>query len=185
MDPPQKVESSHQLLSAPPSIPVAVSVGAHGGGPLADLHLLGRDLHPDCPMVGAPLPDEDVFQCSRPTAETPQERGWKLGNGLGATGVELNKEGKAKGALSHRDNVEGVQPCDTRESLKICDLDSTPPQFHPPAGFKSCRLMVPDDLVVGRMGGHNVVNHVANFHSWMLLSFQDGTGDAGCCSDGG
>jgi hypothetical protein len=45
--------------------------------------------------------------------------------------------------------------------------------------------MVPDDLVVGRMGGHNVVNHVANFHSWMLLSFQDGTGDAGCCSDGG
>jgi len=89
--------------------------------------------------------------------------------------------------------VEGVQPCDTRESLKICDLDSTPPQFHPllsfflaAAGFKSCRLMVPDDLVVGRMGGHNVVNHVANFHSWMLLSFQDaGTGDAGCCSDGG
>ena len=101
MDPPQKVESSHQLLSAPPSIPVAVSVGAHGGGPLADLHLLGRDLHPDCPMVGAPLPDENVFQCSRPTAETPQERGWKLGNGLGATGVELNKEGNAKGALSH------------------------------------------------------------------------------------
>ena len=28
--------------------------------------------------------------------------------------------------------------------------------------------MVPDDLVGGRMGGHNVVNHVANFHSWML-----------------
>ena len=46
--------------------------------------------------------------------------------------------------------------------------------------------MVPDDLVVGRMGGHNVVNHVANFHSWMLLNFQDaGTGDAGCCSDCG
>eukprot|EP00930_Biecheleria_cincta_P074557 TRINITY_DN61774_c0_g1_i1.p1 TRINITY_DN61774_c0_g1~~TRINITY_DN61774_c0_g1_i1.p1 ORF type:complete len:1065 (+),score=132.52 TRINITY_DN61774_c0_g1_i1:158-3352(+) len=30
------------------------------------------------------------------------------------------------------------------------------------------RLMVPDDLVVGRMGGRNVVNQVANFHNWLL-----------------
>eukprot|EP00931_Biecheleriopsis_adriatica_P046202 TRINITY_DN26516_c0_g2_i1.p1 TRINITY_DN26516_c0_g2~~TRINITY_DN26516_c0_g2_i1.p1 ORF type:complete len:1217 (-),score=157.64 TRINITY_DN26516_c0_g2_i1:89-3739(-) len=30
------------------------------------------------------------------------------------------------------------------------------------------RLMVPDDLVVGRMGGHNVVNQVANFHNYLL-----------------
>lgn len=37
------------------------------------------------------------------------------------------------------------------------------------------RLMVPDDLVVGRMGGHNVVNHVANFHSWMLSSINRAT----------
>ncbi|CAK8990325.1 unnamed protein product [Durusdinium trenchii] len=37
------------------------------------------------------------------------------------------------------------------------------------------RLMVPDDLVVGRMGGHNVVNHVANFHSWMLSTINSMT----------
>lgn len=30
------------------------------------------------------------------------------------------------------------------------------------------RVMVPDDLVVGRMGGRNVVNQVANFHNWLL-----------------
>ena len=35
------------------------------------------------------------------------------------------------------------------------------------------RLMVPDDLVVGRMGGHNVVNQVANFHSWMLTAINN------------
>ena len=127
LDPPQKVESSHQLLSATPatpSIPVAVSVGAHGGGPLADLHLLGRDLHPDCPVVGAPLPDEDVFQCSRPTAETPQERG--------PPELSWTKKGKQREpSHTHRDNVEGVQPKDRRESLESCDLGSTPPQFHP------------------------------------------------------
>ena len=30
--------------------------------------------------------------------------------------------------------------------------------------------MVPDDLVVGRMGGHNVVNHVANFIAGCFLA---------------
>ena len=35
------------------------------------------------------------------------------------------------------------------------------------------RLMVPDDLVVGRMGGHNVVNQVANFHSWLLTAINN------------
>jgi len=34
------------------------------------------------------------------------------------------------------------------------------------------RFLVPDDSVVGRMGGHNVVNQVAYFHNWMLSTFK-------------
>jgi len=40
------------------------------------------------------------------------------------------------------------------------------------------RLLVPDDLVVGRMGGHNVVNQVANFHNWLLGSINKMAADA-------
>ncbi|CAE7819414.1 unnamed protein product [Symbiodinium sp. CCMP2592] len=35
------------------------------------------------------------------------------------------------------------------------------------------RFMVPDDLVVGKMGGENLVNQMANFHSWVLETMDD------------
>eukprot|EP00931_Biecheleriopsis_adriatica_P004621 TRINITY_DN106263_c0_g1_i1.p1 TRINITY_DN106263_c0_g1~~TRINITY_DN106263_c0_g1_i1.p1 ORF type:complete len:1048 (-),score=197.48 TRINITY_DN106263_c0_g1_i1:76-3219(-) len=35
------------------------------------------------------------------------------------------------------------------------------------------RFMVPDDLVVGKMGGDNLVNHMASFHNWFLHTMED------------
>ncbi|CAJ1435658.1 unnamed protein product [Effrenium voratum] len=35
------------------------------------------------------------------------------------------------------------------------------------------RFMVPDDVVVGKMGGENLVNQMADFHSWVLTTMED------------
>eukprot|EP00438_Fugacium_kawagutii_P015898 Skav226671 [mRNA] locus=scaffold861:248489:251374:+ [translate_table: standard] len=35
------------------------------------------------------------------------------------------------------------------------------------------RFMVPDDLVVGKMGGENLVDQMADFHNWVLNTMED------------
>lgn len=37
------------------------------------------------------------------------------------------------------------------------------------------RFMVPDDLVVGKMGGENLVDQMADFHNWVLTTMEDMT----------
>ena len=37
------------------------------------------------------------------------------------------------------------------------------------------RFMVPDDLVVGKMGGENLVDQMADFHNWVLPTMEDMT----------
>jgi len=41
--------------------------------------------------------------------------------------------------------------------------------------LRTHRVLVPDDKVVGRMGGHNLVNQVAHFHSWFLGVIEQST----------